>query len=102
MGRAYLSSFLFARSEGEDRYVGTQILDWRISPPEFISLDGKSDLPSGLDQRVLTSESDVFAFGTTVMEVRRLHLSCCYMFEYVFATKRLSHLEHHCHTIEIL
>ncbi|KAF8504106.1 kinase-like domain-containing protein [Gautieria morchelliformis] len=63
-GRAYLSSFLVAHTTEGDRYP-TQVLDWRISSPEFFS---PNSLPLSASQIALTTESDVFAFGTTVME----------------------------------
>ena len=68
MGRAYLSSFLFAHAKDEDRDTGSQSLDWGISS----SLLVPKSLPLSLNVVPRTTEIDVFAFGMTVMEVSLL------------------------------
>ncbi|KAF8586717.1 kinase-like protein [Ramaria rubella] len=70
MGRAYLSSFLFAHTQDEDggrrsRSVSgdfaVKFLDWRVISSSVLESDA-SPVSS------LTVESDVFAFGTTMIE----------------------------------
>jgi hypothetical protein len=97
MGRAYLSSFLFAHAvDGlKDPYAGTKVLYRRTSCPECLSFDA---LPLHVDQ-TYSFEDDVFAFGDTVMEVGHPLGAHAILSLMVLIAKRLWNLEDHTRNI---